>query len=51
MSTGLTHTRHWHGPAALIPALAFVTIVAASPAMAQRSDSGLRTGYLTDMDQ
>ena len=50
MSTGLSHSRYSHATVALILALACVTIVAAGPAMAQGSASGLRAGYLTDLD-
>ena len=50
MSTGLSHSRYSHATAALMLALAFVTIVAAGPAMAQGSASGLRAGYLADFE-
>ncbi len=50
MSTGFTRTPYSRASAALILALAFVTIVAAGPAMAQGSASDLRAGYLADFD-
>ena len=50
MSTGFTRTRYSRASAALILALAFVTVVAAGPAMAQGSAGDLRAGYLADFD-
>ncbi len=50
MSTGFTRTRYSRASAALILALAFVTVVAAGPARAQGSASDLRAGYLADFD-
>jgi len=53
MSTGcigFTHTRSSHASAALLVALAFVTVVAAGPAMAQGSASGMRAQYLADFE-
>ena len=50
MSTGFTRTRYSRASAALILALAFVTVVAAGPAMAHGSAGDLRAGYLADFD-
>ena len=50
MFIGFTHIRYSHASGALILALAFVTVVAAGPAMAQGLASDLRAGYLADFD-
>ena len=50
MFTGFTRTRYSRASAALISALAFVTAVAAGPAMAQGSASGMRAQYLADVE-
>ena len=50
MSMGFTRTRYSRTTACLALALAFVTLVAAGPTMAQGSASGMRAAYLADFE-
>ena len=50
MSMGFTRTRYSRTTACLALALAFVTLVAAGPTMAQCSASGMRAAYLADFE-
>ncbi len=50
MFTGFTHTRYAQASVALLLALAFVTVIAAGPAMAQDSTSGMRAQYFAEFE-
>ena len=50
MYRGFAHTRYSHSVVVLVLALGILTTVAAGPAMAQGSASGMRAQYLSDFE-